>query len=77
MSKNKPKASAIKDSQVISSVKELIELIQIQTKNNIVEKSRDLSIEKKDLAAIVSVVDASIVNAFTSGIDNVVRNIKK
>jgi transposase len=77
MSKNKSKSSVIKDSQVISSVKELIELIQIQTKNNIVEKSRDLSIEKKDLAAIVSVVDASIVNAFTNGIDNVVRNIKK
>ena len=71
------KTNVIKDSQVITSVKELVELIQIQTKNNIVEKSRDLSIDKKDLAAIVSVVDASIINAFTSGIDNVVRNIKK
>jgi len=71
------KKLVIKDSQIILSVKELVELIQIQTKNNIVEKSRDLTIDKKDLAAIVSVADASIMNAFTVGIDNVVKNIKK
>ena len=70
-------SKSIKDSKIILSVKELVELIQIQTKNNIVEKSRELSITKNDLAAIVSITDASIINAFTNGIDNVVKNIKK
>ena len=69
-------SNKISERQIIASVKQLVDLIQIQTKNNLVEKSRDLTVERKDLEAMVSIIDASIMNAFTSGIDRVVSDIK-
>jgi hypothetical protein len=71
------KKTVMTDAQIINAVKQLVDVIQIQTKNNLVEKSRDLRLTKSDLNAIVSITEASINNAFTSSIDSVLKALKR
>tara|TARA_B100001093_G_C25951074_1_gene645068 strand:- start:179 stop:409 length:231 start_codon:yes stop_codon:yes gene_type:complete len=70
------KNSGVTERQIITSVKQLVDIIQLQTKNNLVEKSRELTVDRNELEAMISIIDASIMNAFTSGIDRVVKDIK-
>ena len=65
------------ESKVTTSVKDLVDFIKIQAKNNIVEQTRDLGVEKNDLQKICRIVDMSITASFLQGIDNVVKQVTK
>ena len=67
----------IKDEKIIQSVRQLFELAQTKSKNNVFEKSSDLNISRKDLETIITIVDASIMQAFTLGISNTVKEIQR
>tara|TARA_A100001515_G_scaffold145037_2_gene151468 strand:+ start:288 stop:515 length:228 start_codon:yes stop_codon:yes gene_type:complete len=65
------------ESKVTTSVKDLVDFIKMQAKNNIVEQTRDLGVEKNDLQKICRIVDMSITASFLQGIDNVVKQVTK
>ena len=67
----------IKDEKIIQSVRQLFELAQTKSKNNVFEKSNELNISRKDLETIITIVDASIMQAFALGISNTVKDIKR
>ena len=60
MSKKVSPKVTIKDSKIILSVKELVELIQLQTKNNLVEKSGIYQISIKQMSFFTDVQKESI-----------------
>mgnify|MGYP003128102177 FL=1 len=71
--KNKNEISDIK---IITAVRQLIDVMQVKVKNNLVEKSRDVKITKEELNAVIQVVDSTIINSFTDQIENIVKQIK-
>ena len=61
---------------VIRSVAELVDFIKSQTRENLMLYSRESDIEMKDIQTISRLVDDSIMQAFTKGLDNVIKSIK-
>ena len=61
---------------VIRSVVELVDIIKSQTRENLMLYSRESDIEMKDIQTISRLVDDTIMQAFTKGLDNVIKSIK-
>ena len=70
------KNKEIDDMQIITAIRQLVDVMQVKVKNNLVQKSRDFKISKEDLSTIAEIVDISIMNSFTNSIDSIVRQIK-
>ena len=75
MKKSTIKKNILTEAEITSSLRQLVELMQVQTKNNLVAKSKDIKLERDQLEKIANIVDASIMNAFTRGIDSVLEKI--
>ena len=65
------------DGKIISSISNLVSFIKSSTKNNLVENSRSLNIEREQLIKIADIVETSITQAMVAGMDNAVNEIKK
>ena len=70
------KKEKISDTKIITSIREMIEVMQIKVKNNIIEKSRELDISRKDLSTLAEVIDSTMMNSFSDSVEYTVSKIK-
>lgn len=69
MSKNKK-------SEVAMSIAELVDLMKIQVKNSIIEKSSELNIDRNNIQKLCMMIDASLTNTFVNGVENILKKVE-
>ena len=61
--------------KVATSVASLIDVIKTQLKNNIIEKSSELNLDRENIEKICMIMDASITNTFVNGVESILKNV--
>lgn len=63
--------------KVATSVANLVDVIKTQLKNNLIEKSSDLDLDREKIEKICLLADASITNTFVNGVESILKNVDK
>ena len=70
------KKNEIQDAKIINAIRQMVEVMQIKVKNNLVEKSKDIKVTRDELVVITQIIDASLMNIFSESVENIVKEIK-
>ena len=71
MSKNSTTTS------VTIAISEMIDIIKLSVANTLVEKSKDLDLDRKKLQKLNALIESAITNSYVNSMDNVIKKIKE
>ena len=68
-----------KNLKIIQAMRQLVEVMQINLKNEIISKKSEMniSIEDDSLKKLLFLIDETLMNSFSDKIETVVKNIEK
>ena len=69
--------STNKTGRVIRAMSELMDFVKTKTSSNIVELAGEMDLDRRSLEKIVNVINASISQAYSQGMDSVLNEIER